>query len=188
LSFSSAEYIFGITIHGGDPGNCLFSLQTIMKENGSKLSYGAEVLTPVNSRIMYGRTTTDIDKRIIEARSIVKRIGREIDERKDNSIAIKKRLVPTIASKLPFMDLARRFLVKKVDTSRCTKCRTCEKVCSLENIKVDEEGVHIGDNCTDCLACLHWCPEAAIGFGRRKVRKEQQYHHPDVNLNDMIMK
>jgi ferredoxin len=188
LSFSSAEYIFGITIHGGDPGNCLHTLQKIIKKKGSKLAYGEEVLTPVNSRIMYGRITTDVDKRVKEARSSVKRIGRDIKERKDNSSAIKKRLIPTIVSKLPIMDLARKFLIKNVDSSRCTRCGTCEKVCSLENIKVDEEDVHIGNNCTECLACLHWCPEAAIGFGRRKVRKEQQYHHIDVNLNDMIMK
>ncbi len=187
ISFSSSHYIFGITVHGGDPGICLHTLQKMLKEKGSDLSYGEEILMPVNSRIMYRRVTTDIDSRVKEARNSVKKIAQEIDDRKNNSIKVKKRLIPAIASKLPVMSIARKILVKKVDPNRCIECGTCEKVCSLNNIRIKEDGVHIGDNCTDCLACVHWCPKAAIGFGNRKVKKEQQYHHPDVSLNDMII-
>ena len=31
MSFNSAEYIFGIAVHGGDPGHCLHTLQNILK-------------------------------------------------------------------------------------------------------------------------------------------------------------
>lgn len=186
--FSSSQYIFGITVHGGDPGICLYTLQKMLKEKGSDLSYGEEILMPVNSRIMYRRVTTDIDSRVKEARNSVYKIAQEIDDHKNNSRKIKKRLIPTIASILPVISIARKFLVKKVDPDRCIKCGTCEKVCSLNNISVKKDSVNIGDNCTDCLACVHWCPKSAIGFGNRKVKKEQQYHHPDVCLNDMIIK
>lgn len=186
-SFKNADHIFGIVVHGGDPGNSLFTLQELLKEKGSDLSYGQDVLMPVNSRIMYGRTTTDIDTRVSEEKVTVKRIAIDIMNRKKDVDKVKKRLVATIMSNLSNSGLVKVLMKKKVDNERCINCGICERVCSLNNIKVTENEVMIGDNCTDCLACMHWCPKAAIGFGNRKVRKEQQYHHPDVSLNDMIL-
>ena len=78
-------------------------------------------------------------------------------------------------------------MIKNVDPDRCNQCGTCVKVCSLGNIRIIEDEVLIGKNCTDCLACMHWCPKAAIGLRRKNVKKEQQYHHPDVKLKDIII-
>jgi len=186
FSFKGANYIFGIAVHGGDPGNSLYTFKKMLNEKGLELSYGADFLMPVNSRIMYGRVTTDIDERVKEEKKTIKRIASDIAGRKKDVGKVKKHLVGTIMSNVSNSGLTRRLMTKKVDNEKCIKCGTCAKVCALNNIEVTVDGVIIGENCTDCLACMHWCPEAAIGFGNRKVKKEQQYHHPEIGLDEII--
>jgi Pyruvate/2-oxoacid:ferredoxin oxidoreductase delta subunit len=41
------------------------------------------------------------------------------------------------------------------------------------------------DHCTSCFACLHWCPEQAVGLGGAE-REVRPYHHPEVSLSDML--
>jgi formate hydrogenlyase subunit 6/NADH:ubiquinone oxidoreductase subunit I len=46
----------------------------------------------------------------------------------------------------------------------------------------------IGDKCTTCLACVHFCPYQAMQLGKISVEKSWQYHHPEISLKDMIRK
>jgi formate hydrogenlyase subunit 6/NADH:ubiquinone oxidoreductase subunit I len=39
--------------------------------------------------------------------------------------------------------------------------------------------------CEQCLACLQWCPQEAIQYGKKTV-KYPRYHHPEVILKDML--
>ena len=75
---------------------------------------------------------------------------------------------------------------KRVDHEKCNLCGTCKRICPLKNIQISDNRVIIGTNCTNCLACMHFCPNAAIGIRNRKVRKEQQYHHPEISTKDLI--
>lgn len=51
----------------------------------------------------------------------------------------------------------------QVDTSSCTGCGTCEKVCPTDAVKIIE-GVAIIDHslCNDCGSCFYTCPKGAI--------------------------
>ncbi len=187
FKFNKTTYIFGILTHGGDPGNSIHTFQALLAEKGLDLSYGNDILMPVNSRIMYGRVTTDIQIRVKNQKKIVKRFTSDVSSRRKNSTGFKKKMVPAIMSNLSNSSLGKRLVMKKVDSDRCIQCGTCVKVCSLKNIKIKKDKVLIGKSCTDCLACMHWCPKAAIGFGRRNVKREQQYHHPNVKLKDIIL-
>ncbi|GAB4309309.1 MAG: EFR1 family ferrodoxin [Promethearchaeota archaeon] len=48
----------------------------------------------------------------------------------------------------------------------CTRCRTCERVCPVGAVSVDEDGVHFGQSCVLCLRCLHQCPAEAVQVGK----------------------
>jgi epoxyqueuosine reductase QueG len=39
--------------------------------------------------------------------------------------------------------------------------------------------------CDQCLACLQWCPQEAIQYGKKTVQYER-YHQPEVTLDDML--
>ena len=42
-----------------------------------------------------------------------------------------------------------------------------------------------GDNCTQCLACVHFCPQQAVELNHKPTPKAHQYHHPKVTAKDM---
>ena len=46
----------------------------------------------------------------------------------------------------------------------------------------------IGDHCTQCLACVHFCPQQAMEIRHKPLPKEWQYHHPDIILKDMLQR
>ena len=70
-------------------------------------------------------------------------------------------------------------------TAACNRCGTCQRICPTRNIAITESGVHWGKDCTQCYACIHWCPKEAIEIGGRTAGKPR-YHHPDVTLRDML--
>ena len=57
----------------------------------------------------------------------------------------------------------------------------------MSNISKNDKGkIVFGNNCTDCFACLHWCPNAAISAGLIKMTPEKQYHHPETDVSFLI--
>ncbi|WP_295156338.1 EFR1 family ferrodoxin [uncultured Brachyspira sp.] len=46
----------------------------------------------------------------------------------------------------------------KVDTSKCTNCKTCANVCPLASIDFDDITKYVG-KCIKCGACIKKCPE-----------------------------
>ncbi|MCB2357259.1 hypothetical protein [Clostridium estertheticum] len=39
--------------------------------------------------------------------------------------------------------------------------------------------------CEQCFACLQWCPQKAIQYGK-KTAMRKRYHHPDVEIADIL--
>jgi len=70
-------------------------------------------------------------------------------------------------------------------TDACISCGSCEKICPVNNIRLQDGKPQWLDNCQECLACLHFCPVKSIEFGRRTAGRKR-YHHPKVSAADMI--
>jgi len=71
-------------------------------------------------------------------------------------------------------------------TAACNRCGICGRICPTRNITVAKDGVSWGGDCTQCYACIHWCPNGAVEIGGRTAGKPR-YHHPDVNVRDMLI-
>lgn len=53
-----------------------------------------------------------------------------------------------------------------VNEEKCTGCGTCEEVCPVEAIKVENEKAVVDqETCVDCGTCIEECPEKAISEG-----------------------
>ena len=62
--------------------------------------------------------------------------------------------------------LVSRSATLRVDPRICTACRTCEKSCPAEAIKVDKTPEFDAGKCINCYCCYELCPEHAISLNR----------------------
>lgn len=183
----ACNYVFGIITHGGDKGNALLNLTKLLNQKGVDISYTNDVLMPVSSRIMYGMVTDKINERTGDARVKVEQIAREIDRKIVNLGRIRKKHLPALMNRISETPFVKRQFTPKVDSQQCTNCGICSSVCPAQNISLSSGKAFVGDNCMQCMTCMHWCPQLAIHYKNRKVQVKQQYHHPEVKLKELII-
>ena len=117
----------------------------------------------------------------------IKEIAKIISGRREYKIEGNLWILDTIVTKI-----ARRIYFSKLKTNdknftadeKCIKCGTCEQICPVKNIKLENGKPAWQHNCEQCLACYHWCPAAAIQYGD-KTRKKKRYHHPETKLTEL---
>jgi Pyruvate/2-oxoacid:ferredoxin oxidoreductase delta subunit len=57
----------------------------------------------------------------------------------------------------------------------------------MNNIAIVDGKAKIGDDCSTCLACFHWCPKEAIWMSKQEnIARRSKYHHPDVTMADIM--
>jgi MinD superfamily P-loop ATPase len=71
--------------------------------------------------------------------------------------------------------------------SNCDACGVCEKICPIGNITMNVRMPEWNHHCEQCFACLHWCPQEAIQYGKRTSGRTH-YHHPDIRMPEMIIR
>ncbi len=55
----------------------------------------------------------------------------------------------------------------KIRRSRCIECYACERVCSVDAIKINRKKVIDGYSCMFCIACVRICPTYALYISYR---------------------
>ena len=61
----------------------------------------------------------------------------------------------------------------------CTSCGLCERVCPVKNIVLKDGKPAWQGSCTQCLACIHRCPAAAIQYGKGTKKRGRYYFGKD---------
>jgi ferredoxin len=82
-----------------------------------------------------------------------------------------------------FFGLAKRFYADEA----CRGCGQCVRVCLAGRITL-ADGRPRWDPakpCLYCLACLHYCPAAAIQLKRTRSTRRGRYHHPAVSAEQI---
>lgn len=141
----------------------------------------AQIVMPENFIAMFNAPTVE------EARRIVAKAEPFIDR----AIAAiraghmfsppRKKLYDRIASSAvnpvfyPLFVKASSFTVSDV----CIGCGKCEKLCPLNNITLQNARPVWGTNCTQCMACICYCPTRAIEYGKKSAGKPR-YHFEEL--------
>lgn len=72
-------------------------------------------------------------------------------------------------------------------TDACIGCGICEGVCPSGSIRVvNGKAVHTPGNCQTCLACVHACPQKAIGLAVPEKNPNARYRNEHITLQEII--
>ena len=176
-----AERIWFVMTCGSEIGNAGKYNRALCGEKGLTCMGTAQIVMPENFIAMFNAPTVE------EARRIVAKAEPFIDR----AIAAiraghmfsppRKKLYDRIASSAvnpvfyPLFVKANPFTASDV----CIGCGKCEKLCPLNNITLQNARPVWGTNCTQCMACICYCPTRAIEYGKKSAGKPR-YHFEEL--------
>jgi len=187
LNLSCTGYCFAVLTTGGMGDSALHQLDGIIhKHGGRQLDASFIIRMPGNFVPLYappqGKKREDILK---QAQGCIGEIAGMID----TGLIVRPGMSPLTS-------LLKRFMyagfIKNVHggdkdfiaDEKCTSCGTCARVCPVQNIVMENEKPSWKHHCELCLACMHFCPVAAIQLGP-KTAKRGRYKNPSVTIADM---
>ncbi|QSH41669.1 EFR1 family ferrodoxin [Lentisphaerota bacterium ZTH] len=189
LQVPENAYLFAISNYASLEFGAMAQLKKLLKSKGHTLNLAGGVKMPSNY-IPFGGAESEKTQtgKFLSADAALAAMAELIKNRSSHPCHFFGESVYRLISVLAWRSFKKR-LVK--DAARfytddnCNSCGLCMKVCPVKNIHLAMNKPVWGDNCEQCLACLQWCPNQAIQMlGVNPARS--RYHHPDVNINDLI--
>lgn len=175
------HYFYSIATCGENIGNTMDVLKKGLIKNNLHLDSGFSVVMPNTYILMWDvDSEEEMERRLENARKQVRSISKIIQNREPRVFQVKKGPVPFIFTGIinPLFNKYAMDTTKFYAQDTCTSCGLCEEICPVENIKVDGKPVW-GSDCTQCLACIHRCPERAIQYGK-KTKARGRYINPGL--------
>lgn len=181
-------YIFSICTYAINPSNSLFDINMALEQKGGKLAAGFLIAMGGKYILLKDITFSDEEnqRRFSEAKKKVIEIAKIIKEKKHCQIEgcfDENETGQLIDYHRNVYKVHEQFRV----TEACILCGQCVKICPKNNVEIVESKVVWKDNCDYCLACLHWCPSAAIQNGKITPACKR-YHHPDISITDITQR
>ena len=128
---------------------------------------------------MYDINEATKDEVLAKAEETLSGIIDDLKERKSNEFKKGFRLIRWIRGK---MMSSYKTIDKDYNLNEfCNGCGICASVCPARNIEIVTGKPVFKHHCEHCLACIHWCPQRAINYGK-KTQKRKRYHHPKVEV------
>jgi NAD-dependent dihydropyrimidine dehydrogenase PreA subunit len=183
-----SRYYFAVALNAGQVAATLLQLKKRMQARGLSLSSGFGLAMPSNY-IPWGGPGPEA-KRIrltTAAREKIDRIAATVAAREKRPVekgALWQNIIFTGLNRLAFPRVPAMDKGFWVD-EKCNACGVCRSVCPCKNIDLPAGKPVWLHHCEQCLACIQWCPQEAIQFGKRTPRYER-YRHPEVTLQEMI--
>jgi ferredoxin len=183
------KYLFVVCNYGGFAGSTLQETREQLQAAGIRMNAAYQITMPGNYIVNYGAYEKDRqDKLFLNEKEAIRQIAEDVKAQKNIPVKpggllnkITKSIYRSNLKKFPTLD-------KNFSASdRCNGCGICERVCPVENIRIEASKPKWKGNCEHCLACIQWCPKEAIEYSTRSVGRKR-YQHPDVKANELFLK
>ena len=179
LSDFKKPYIYAVCTCGGNAGNVFSLLKHVLKQHGGHLNAGFEMVMPDNYIIQFNLLPdkTKIEQLLKEANPQLENYLKYIVNQKDNKP--KSGFKPWLSTTFtyPFYNLVRS-TNKYYANELCNGCGLCAKHCPCNMIEMKEnKAVWKEGKCTQCIACIHRCPQKAAQY-KGKTESRGRYVHP----------
>jgi ferredoxin len=189
LKLDPETYLYAVAVNAGQVSRTLIQLAGVCRKAGMNLAAGVEVKLPSNY-IPWGGPgeAGEMANRISRARSKLELVAGRFRNREQWPVErgpLWQRILFTALYRLSFgqvPDMDKKFTVDET----CNACAICARVCPVANIDLHKDRPRWHHRCTQCLACLQWCPQKAIQMGVR-TRGFERYHHPEITLKDALI-
>jgi ferredoxin len=187
LRIPKDAYVFIVIPCGAQAGNAIWTVRRMLAANGIEVAYSHKIRVPDNSALGFGRNPNEQLWKFQKYAPRLEQIKNDIAANENAHHWGSPDLLAALQTLSVFDNAIFKALRPKVNAEKCVGCGICAKVCSVGNISLTENHAHCGDKCEACLACVHFCPHQAVELGGKPTLKERQYHHPEVEMKDMIV-
>lgn len=178
--------LFTAVTCGASAGGTIDITRRLLAGRGRGLRGGYVVKMPENYPPMGGAPAEDKQREInASADEEIGRIAASLnaDDWQMHRASLPGRLLSRLVNRLASGHWPKADRKFRVDES-CTSCGRCEQICPVGDIELVEGRPVWRGHCEQCFACLHWCPERAIQFGRKSA-EQSRYHHPGVSWREI---
>jgi len=179
LEIRQGTYIFTIVTMGGVGHGSISALKSALRSKGLQLDYGKGIKMPDNYILLYNPSDPNKCEDVLNKNDkVLESYAAEITSKK-HSVTKLPLVMNTLYKNIEKLDT--KFIVK----DNCSSCEICEKICPVKNIKMDNGKPVWIHHCEHCVACISWCPSAAIEYGDKTVSRNR-YRNPRIKVNDLF--
>jgi len=182
------QYLFAIATNGGQVANTLVQLKKVLAQRNLTLASGFSITMPSNYIPWGGPGPAEIQQQKFQAAAEkIPRIAELVKARQTLPVergSLWQRIVFSAFYKMSFNQVPKMDRQFWVD-EKCNHCEICQKVCPAGNITIVDGKPVWHQRCEQCYACLQWCPQEAIQYGK-KTPQYERYRHPEVALKDVL--
>lgn len=172
-----AERIWFVMTCGSEIGDAGSYNRALCQAKGVGCMGTAQLVMPENYIAMFNAPQAD------EARAIVAKAEPDIDRaialiRAGEAFAPTRRGLYDRFMSGPVNPIFYSFCVKAdafTVSDACVGCGRCEKLCPTNAVTLRDGRPVWGKGCTHCMACICYCPAAAIEYGKKSLGKPR-YH------------
>lgn len=163
------DYCFSVETFGHFPGTeSSFFAKELLKYQGIKVDAAFAVKSVGNCLYLFNTPSDDVvARKLASADDAAERVAEMVAARHTGDTVSANPLGATLSLGTGHEGKKRSTKVYNVLADKCIGCGTCATVCPTGTVKlINGKPVWSGEHCTECLRCLHFCPQSASQHGK----------------------
>ena len=181
------RFLYAVCTSSGVPGAALPIVEDILAERSIDVRACFHIRMPANYYPLSGALPEKQQQQIFQRAERALRIAAVMVKKRKKTHPLRIFPIDTFVKFVAgraIATLAASDKAFKVN-EKCTGCELCARICPAANIALDQAGhpswTH---HCEQCMACLQWCPQGAIQYGKVDPERKR-YHHPLVKAEEL---